>query len=92
MLLRPDDIIDAPDSPLKARIIGKTFLGASTLYRLELPTGSHLEAIFTSHIDHVLDEMVGIRVAADHLVAFAKPGTVAAHDSLSGLRRSSHNH
>lgn len=87
VLLRPDDIIDAPDSPLKAKIVGKTFLGASTLYRLELPTGNQLEAIFTSHIDHVLEEMVGIRVAADHLVAFATPGTVAAHDSLPGMRR-----
>lgn len=27
VLLRPDDIVYAPDSDLKARIIGKTFLG-----------------------------------------------------------------
>ncbi len=37
VLLRPDDIVYAPDSALKARIVGKTFLGASTLYRLQLP-------------------------------------------------------
>ena len=89
VLLRPDDIIDSPDSPLRAIIIGKTFLGAATLYRLELPTGNQLEAIFTSHIDHFLGENVGIEVAADHLVAFATPGTVAAHSSLpmTGVRR-----
>ena len=89
VLLRPDDIIDSPQSPLKAHIIGKTFLGAATLYRLELPTGNQLEAIFTSHIDHFLGEHVGIEVAADHLVAFATPGTVAAHSSLpmTGVRR-----
>ena len=89
VLLRPDDIIDSPESPLRAIIIGKTFLGAATLYRLELPTGNQLEAIFTSHIDHFLGENVGIEVAADHLVAFATPGTVAAHSSLpmTGVRR-----
>ena len=93
VLLRPDDIIDSPESPLRAIIIGKTFLGAATLYRLELPTGNQLEAIFTSHIDHFLGENVGIAVAADHLVAFATPGTVAAHSSLpmTGVRRYSAN-
>lgn len=83
VLLRPDDIIDSPHSTLKARVVGKTFLGASTSYTLELPTGSHLEAIFTSHIDHVIDEMVGIEVAPDHLVAFIAPSTVAAHSSIN---------
>jgi iron(III) transport system ATP-binding protein len=52
VLLRPDDIIHAPDGKLRAQIVGKSFLGASTLYRLQLPTGSQLEAIFPSHIDH----------------------------------------
>ncbi|MDP1068920.1 TOBE domain-containing protein, partial [Klebsiella pneumoniae] len=52
VLLRPDDIVYAPDSALKARIVGKTFLGASTLYRLQLPTGAQLESIFPSHADH----------------------------------------
>src|SRR5690606_4998474 len=40
VLLRPDDIVYAPDSPLQAQIVGKTFLGAATLYRLQLPTGT----------------------------------------------------
>lgn len=89
VLLRPDDIVYAPDSALKAQIIGKTFLGAATLYRLQMSTGSQLEAIFPSHIDHCPGEQVGIRVAADHLVAFPAPGSVAAHatPSESGVRR-----
>lgn len=45
VLLRPDDIVYAPQSDLKARVIGRTFQGASTLYRLQLSTGSQLEAI-----------------------------------------------
>ncbi|MNG28443.1 TOBE domain protein [compost metagenome] len=89
MLLRPDDIIHAPHSALKALITGKSFLGASTLYRLQLPTGSQLEAIFPSHIDHQIGAEVGIDVAADHLVLFAVPGSVAAQLPVpeNGVRR-----
>ena len=78
VLLRPDDIVPDPASPLQARVSGKTFLGAATLYRLQLPTGSQLEAIFPSHADHHAGELVGIRIAADHLVLFPPAGSVAA--------------
>ncbi|WP_313739907.1 ABC transporter ATP-binding protein [Pseudomonas sp.] len=91
VLLRPDDIVHAPHSPLRAQVTGKSFLGASTLYRLQLPTGSQLEAIFPSHDDHALGDEVGISVAADHLVLFAVPGSVAAqlHPAQAGVRRHS---
>lgn len=79
VLLRPDDIVYAPHSDLKARVIGRTFQGASTLYRLQLSTGSQLEAIFPSDADHGQGEEVGIRVAAEHLVLFPAPGSVAVH-------------
>lgn len=89
VLLRPDDIVYAPDSPQKALIVGKTFLGAATLYRLQLATGSQLESIFPSHADHLPGDEVGIRVAADHLVVFPAPGSIAAQVNLgdSGVRR-----
>lgn len=89
VLLRPDDIVPDAASALQARIVGKTFLGAATLYRLQLPTGSQLEAIFPSHADHLPGQHVGIRVAADHLVVFPAPGSVAAQVNLpeSGVRR-----
>ena len=70
VLLRPDDIVYAPGSELQARIVGKTFLGAATLYRLQLATGSLLESIFPSHADLEPGSHVGIRIAADHLVVF----------------------
>lgn len=82
VLLRPDDIVGQADSELKATIIGKTFLGATTMYRLQLPTGSILEAIFPSHDDHAPGEAVGIRVAADHLVVFTAQGSVNVHAQL----------
>ena len=89
VLLRPDDIVHAPYSALKASIVGKSFLGASTLYRLQLGTGSQLEAIFPSHIDHQVGGEVGIEVAADHLVLFPVAGTVPAQLPVaeSGVRR-----
>ncbi|MBJ9975977.1 ABC transporter ATP-binding protein [Pseudomonas sp. S75] len=90
VLLRPDDIVHAPNSALRARIHGKSFLGASTLYRLQLPTGSQLEAIFPSHVDHQVGAEVGIAVAAEHLVLFAAPGTAPA--SLSGTENGVRRH
>tara|TARA_R110001592_G_scaffold219123_1_gene473235 strand:+ start:14601 stop:15728 length:1128 start_codon:yes stop_codon:yes gene_type:complete len=82
VLLRPDDIVLQENSDLKAIIIGKTFLGATTLYRLQLPTGSILEAIFPSHDDHPPGQTVGIRIAADHLVIFPAQGSVNVHAQL----------
>lgn len=82
VLLRPDDIIYAPESPLKAQVVGKTFLGAATLYRLQLHTGTQIEGIFTSHVNHALNESVGISIKADHLVAFAAKGSISAVDTL----------
>ncbi|GAB4510345.1 MAG: ABC transporter ATP-binding protein [Sulfuricaulis sp.] len=70
LLLRPDDIVPDPESPLKAKVVQKAFRGAEILYTLRLPSGGRLLALFPSHADHAIDELVGIRVQADHLVAF----------------------
>ena len=83
VLLRPDDIIHAPDSPLKARVTSKTFQGASTLYRLQLPTGTQLEALFPSHADWRTGDEVGIQVAAEHLVLFPAVGSVPVHQDVA---------
>ncbi|MCY1274532.1 Spermidine/putrescine import ATP-binding protein PotA [compost metagenome] len=82
VLLRPDDLVPAPQGDLKARIVGKTFLGAAILYRLQLPTGTLLESIFPSHADHLPGDEVGIRVAAEHLVLFAAEDGIAARQAV----------
>ncbi len=82
VLLRPDDVVAAPDSDLRAQVLGRTFLGANILYQLQLPTGSVLEAIFPSHADHQIGEQLGIFVAAEHLVVFAAQGSVNLHAQL----------
>ena len=70
VLFRPDDIVPDPDSPLQGQIVKKAFKGAEILYTLRLPSGTELLTLFPSHSDHALGACVGIRVEADHLVAF----------------------
>lgn len=72
LLLRPDDILPNPESPLKAKVIHKVFKGASTLYRISLSQGTTLEVIFPSHFDYDMGDEIGIEVEADHVVAFEK--------------------
>jgi iron(III) transport system ATP-binding protein len=57
---------------LKVEVINKAFMGAETMYTLKLPSGSKILSMFSSHHDHHLGELVGIRIAADHMVAFAR--------------------
>ncbi len=70
VLIRPDDIIPQADSHLRAEVIEKAFKGAEIMYTLRLPNGSRVLSLFPSHYHHAIGEQVGIRIAADHLVAF----------------------
>ena len=70
VLLRPDDIIPDNNSDLRANIIDKAFKGAEIMYTLRLPTGGTVLSLFPSHSDHGIGKQVGIRIAADHLIAF----------------------
>ncbi len=70
ILLRPDDIVPDPQSSLRGEIIHMAFKGAEILYTLKLSTGSKILSLFPSHYHHTIGEHVGIRIAADHLVAF----------------------
>ena len=70
VLLRPDDIVPDPQSPLQAMVTHKAFKGAEILYSLRLPSGGKVLSLFPSHANHGIGEHVGIRVQADHLVAF----------------------
>ncbi len=70
VLLRPDDIVPDAASPLKAEVVQRAFKGAEILYTLRLPSGGRVLSLFPSHADHAIGERVGIRVQADHLVAF----------------------
>lgn len=70
VLLRPDDVQPDASGELSAQVVGKAFKGAQILYSLRLTTGSTVLSMFPSHDNHSLGDRVGIRLAADHLVAF----------------------
>ncbi len=71
VLLRPDDVVHDDASPLKAEVVQKAFRGAEILYTLRLESGRRVLALVPSHHDHALGERIGIRLAVDHVVAFA---------------------
>ncbi len=72
VLLRPDDVVADAEGNLRAEIIQKAFKGAEILYTLRLATGGKLLSLFPSHHNHEVGEMVNIRIAAEHLVTFAR--------------------
>lgn len=72
ILIRPDDIVYAPDSPLRPQVLEKTFAGTSTLYRFRCSEKTVFEALFRSHLDFRVGEQVPVRVEADHLIAFER--------------------
>lgn len=78
ILLRPDDIVHDDAAPLRAEVVAKAFRGAEFLYTLRLPSGAIVLALVPSHHDHALGEKIGIRLAADHVVAFRHDPTAAA--------------
>jgi iron(III) transport system ATP-binding protein len=72
VLVRPDDIIHDDDSPIRATVLHKSFRGADILYTLRLPGGSTALSLVPSHHNHVIGEKIGIRLEADHVVAFSQ--------------------
>ncbi|MGH8764010.1 MAG: ABC transporter ATP-binding protein [Nitrosospira sp.] len=73
VLIRPDDIVHDDGSPVQAEVVHKTFRGADILYTLRLPSGGIALSLVPSHHNHALGEKIGIRLEADHVVAFSQP-------------------
>ena len=72
VLLRADDIVHDDDAPVQGQIMRKAFRGSEFLYTLRLSTGETVMAHVPSHHAHEVGEWVGIRVAMDHVVTFAR--------------------
>jgi len=70
VLLRPDDIIHDDTSALRAQVVAKAFRGASTLYSLKLSCGNKVLSLAPSHRDHAIGSNIGIRLCAQHVIAF----------------------
>ncbi|QRM20205.1 ATP-binding cassette domain-containing protein [Dechloromonas sp. TW-R-39-2] len=79
VLLRPDDIVHDDRSPLQAEVLHKAFRGADILYTLRLASGAEVLSLVPSHHNHALGEKIGIRLDADHVIAFKAQHTGAGH-------------
>jgi iron(III) transport system ATP-binding protein len=73
VLIRPDDLVYDESSPRQATIIERAFRGAEFLYTLQLESGAEVLCLVPSHHRHAVGERIGIRLEADHLVAFPCP-------------------
>ena len=72
LLLRADDVVHAPDSPIRAQVLRKAFRGADYLYTLALPDGTQLLAQIPSHVNHQTGDRLGIAPDLRHAVTFAR--------------------
>ena len=72
VLLRPDDIVHDDTSPLRAVVHVKAFRGAEFMYSLSLDSGTRVISLVPSHHNHAIGERIGIRLAVDHVIAFAR--------------------
>jgi iron(III) transport system ATP-binding protein len=75
VLLRPDDVVHDDQSPQEAEVLHKAFRGADILYTLKLASGAQVLSLVPSHHNHAIGEMIGIRLDADHVIAFKKRHT-----------------
>ena len=72
VLIRPDDIVHDDASSVQAAVLHKAFRGADILYTLRLPGGGTALSLVPSHHNHAIGEKIGIRLEADHVVAFSQ--------------------
>jgi len=61
-------------SPTRAEVIHKAFRGADIMYTLRLDSGAEVLSLVPSHHNHALGEKIGVRLEADHVIAFKYPG------------------
>jgi len=72
LLLRADDILHDDASPVQATILRKAFRGSEFLYTLRLDSGQTVMTHVPSHHNHAIGERIGISVAVQHVVTFAR--------------------
>ncbi|TWI55691.1 iron(III) transport system ATP-binding protein [Pseudomonas duriflava] len=70
VLIRPDFLIRSPESPVQGRVVTHTFLGASSRYHLQLPSGTLVEATFPGLVEQQTGEMIGIRLRETVVTVF----------------------
>ena len=77
LLVRPEDVLHDDESPVKARILHKSFRGPNLLSTLELPSNETCFALVSSHHNHKLGNYIGIVPEVENLVVF--PSSASMH-------------
>ena len=72
VLIRPDDVLIDPKSPVRAEVTERLFRGAHFLYTLRLPSGTRVLSVAPSHQAYEPEERVGLRLDIDHVVTFGR--------------------
>ena len=57
-------------SPTRAEVRNKAFRGADIMYTLRLASGTEVLSLVPSHHNHAIGEHIGVRLEADHVIAF----------------------
>ena len=70
VMIRPDDIVHDDDSTQSAKVIEKIFHGSDFLYKLELTKDEIVFCYTSSHHNHAINEVIGIKPEIDHLIIF----------------------
>ncbi len=63
---------------MQAEVVAKAFRGAEFLYTLRLASGAQVLSLVPSHHNHAIGERIGIRLDANHVVAFRHDSVAAA--------------
>ena len=70
VLIRPDDIVFDPNGDKHLKVLSKSFQGSQTLYKLSKEKGEPLLALFPSHDNFLVGDIVPVRFKVDHVVAY----------------------
>lgn len=70
LLIRPDDVLHDDDSNFEGMITSKQFKGTFFQYEIKLANGRELLCIASSHHNHAVGQMIGIRLDVDHFILF----------------------
>jgi iron(III) transport system ATP-binding protein len=70
ILIRPEDVVHADESDLKAKVVHKAFRGESILYTLQLENGDKVLSLAPSHHEHPIGMKIGIKLEVDDLILF----------------------
>ncbi len=70
LLVRPDDVVPDPESPVIGRIEHSEFRGAGEFVTVTLADGLRVHALWPSHVQARIGSEIGLRWQSPHVVAF----------------------